>query len=229
MKKVLVVDDEVKILDVVKSLLESNGFAAFTAETGAQALQIFERETLALVILDLMLPDISGEEVCTAIRKKSRVPIIMLTAKVEETDTLKGLDIGADDYLTKPFSLKVLRARIDAVLRRTEDQMTPLFNQASWGGGDLDINFTAQTVIKAGAAVKLTPNEYKILSALAKYSHKVFTREELITIALGSDFDGYDRTVDSHIKNLRKKIETDYQNPAYILTVRGTGYRFGGK
>lgn len=229
MKKVLVVEDELKILEVVKSLLNSAGFTVFAAETGTQALQIFEKESLSLVLLDLMLPDISGEEVCMIMRKKSRVPIIMLTAKVEEADQLGGLNIGADDYITKPFSLKVLRARINTVLRRAEDSLVPLFDKISLGNGDLEIDFSAQTVTKTGVEVKLTPNEYKILSALVKYPNKVFTREELITIALGFDFEGFYRTVDSHIKNLRQKIETDNKHPAYILTVHGIGYRFGGE
>lgn len=229
MKKILVVDDEVKILEVVKSLLESIGFAVFAAETGTQALEIFERENLSLVLLDLMLPDITGEELCAIMRKKSRVPIIMLTAKVEEADMLKGLGIGADDYITKPFSLKILRARVDAVLRRTEDEQIPLFNKISLGGGDLEIDFINHTVVKACSEVKLTPNEYKIISTLVKYPNKVFTREELITIAMGDNFDGYDRAIDSHIKNLRQKIETSPKNPEYVITVHGMGYKFGGE
>lgn len=228
-KNILVVDDEPKILEVVSASLESHGFHVFIAETGTQALQIFEKENLSLVLLDLMLPDISGEELCTVIRKKSRVPIIMLTAKVEEGDILKGLNLGADDYITKPFSLKVLRARVDAVLRRTGDEPVPLFSKIVLSGGDLKIDYTIHTVTKMGNEVKLTPSEYKILSTLVKYPDKVFTRDELIAIVFGGDFDGYDRAIDSHIKNLRQKIETNPKQPSYILTVHGIGYRFGGK
>lgn len=228
MKKVLIIEDEVKILDVVKSLLESIGFVVFAVETGKQALEIFRRQKLTLVLLDLMLPDISGEEICTIIRKESRVPIIMLTAKAEEADMLKGLDIGADDYITKPFSLDLLRARIDAVLRRTDDDFAPLFNKTSLGDGDLEIDFSSHSVFKTGIEIKLTPNEYKMLTALVRYPKKVFTREELITIVMGDEFDGYDRTIDSHIKNLRQKIENDPKKPVYVVTVHGIGYKLGG-
>lgn len=225
-KKILIVEDEVKILKVVKSLLESNGFTVFAAETGAEALVIFERENLSLLLLDLMLPDISGEEICTRIRKKSRVPIIMLTAKAGESDQLKGLNIGADDYITKPFSLKMLKARIDTVLRRVSDEPVPLYSKTTFG--DLEIDFASYIVTKNATEVKLTPNEFKILGTLIKYPNKVFTRDELIELAFGMDFDGFDRTVDSHIKNLRQKIETDPKNPLYILTIHGVGYKFGG-
>jgi DNA-binding response OmpR family regulator len=227
MKNALIVEDEARILEVVKSLLESAGFTAFIAETGRKALEIFERENLSLVLLDLMLPDISGEEVCAAIRKKSRVPIIMLTAKAQEADMLRGLGSGADDYITKPFSLKVLRARIEAVLRRASDGPVPLFNKASFGDGDLEIDFISHTVTRAGGEVRLTPSEFRMLAALVKHPHRVFTRDELITVAMGEEFDGYDRAVDSHIKNLRQKIERDPKKPAYIVTVHGVGYKLG--
>jgi DNA-binding response OmpR family regulator len=176
-----------------------------------------------------MMPEMSGEEVCLNIRKRSWVPIIMLTAKSEEADMLKGLGIGADDFITKPFSLKALYARMEAVLRRSGDDLAPLYNKKSYFDGDLTIDFESRKVCKQSAEVKLTPNEYRILSALVKYPNKVFTREELITSAFGEDFDGYDRTVDSHIKNLRQKIETDMKNPVYVKTIHGVGYKFGGE
>jgi DNA-binding response OmpR family regulator len=226
-EKILAVDDEPKILEVVSSVLTEQGFTVFTAETGREALGVFERENIALVLLDLMLPDISGEEICSAIRKKSRVPIIMLTAKVEEENMLEGLNIGADDYITKPFSLKILRARVNAVLRRAAEGAVPLFDKLTLCGGDLEIDFTRRAVTKAGAVVKLTPSEYNILSAIARHPARVFTRDELIGIALGDDFGGYDRAVDSHIKNLRHKIETDHREPVYVVTVHGMGYKFG--
>jgi DNA-binding response OmpR family regulator len=228
-KKVLVVDDEVKISEVIQSFLESKDYTVFTAENGAQAFSIFEREAISFVILDHMLPDISGEEICVRLRKRSRVPILMLTAKVEEEDLLKGLEIGADDYLTKPFRLKELHARMEAILRRSSDDLTPLFRRMSFHDGDLEVDFGSRSVKKRGNEVNLTPNEFKILAALVKYPSKVFTRDELISTALGDDFEGYDRSVDSHIKNLRQKIENDSKSPEYILTIHGVGYKFGGK
>lgn len=225
-KKILVVDDEVKILEVVKALLESKGFIVFTAENADRAFEIFNNEPISLILLDLMLPGTSGEEICKTIRKKSRVPIIMLTAKVKEADMLEGLGIGADDYITKPFSLKALYARIEAVLRRASD--LPLFNKCSFNNGELEIDFESHSVKKNGTDVKLTPNEFKILTALIKHPNKVFTRDELISTALGNDFEGYDRAIDSHIKNIRQKIENDPKNPVYLLTIHGVGYKFGG-
>lgn len=225
---ILAVDDEAKILEVLVSFLESKGFRVFSAMNGQQALEIFDRENISLVILDLMLPDMSGEEICRKIRKKSRVPIVMLTAKVEENDVLEGLRIGADDYVTKPFSLKVLFARVEAVLRRTADDLIPLARKNSFRDGDLTVDFEGGVVKKRGQEIPLTPSEMKILAALVKYPGKVFTRDELIRIALGSEFDGYERTVDNHIKNLRQKIEEDSRNPCYVLTVHGLGYKFGG-
>jgi DNA-binding response OmpR family regulator len=228
-RTVLVVDDEPKILEVVASYMESRGFRALQAETGREALDLFDRENVALVILDLMLPDISGEEVCRRIRNTSRVPVIMLTAKSDEASLITGLGIGADDYVTKPFSLKALAARVDAVLRRSGGDLVPLSVRASFRGGDLMVDFEKNVVKKAGREVSLTPSELKILSALIRVPGKVFTREELVELALGSEFDGYDRAIDSHVKNLRQKIEDDPRSPAYILTIHGTGYKFGGE
>lgn len=228
-KKVLVVDDEVKILEVIKSFLESKGYAVYTAENGRQAFSIFEKETISLVILDLMLPDIPGEEICMSLRHKSRVPIIMLTAKAEEESVLRGLGIGADDYMKKPFSLKELSARIDTIIRRSSDDLVPLYTKSSFHEGNLEVDFESHSIKKNGKEVNLTPNEYKILSVLIKYPNKVFTREELIMTALGDEFEGYDRAVDTHIKNIRQKIESDSRNPVYVLTIRGVGYKFGGE
>lgn len=228
-RNILIVDDEPKILEVISSFLENKGYHIFTAEKGNQALKIFGQENIALVVLDLMLPDISGEEVCMALRKQSRVPIIMLTAKADENNLLQGLKIGADDYITKPFSLKELQARIETVLRRSGDDLTPLTVKSSWNDGDLCVDFEKNIIKKKQKIVSLTPNELKILSALIKYPGKVFTRLELIETALGTDFDGYDRAIDSHVKNLRQKIEDDPRSPVYILTVHGLGYKFGGE
>lgn len=223
------VDDEVKIVEVVKSYLENSGFTVCTAYTGREALDKFAAEDPALVVLDLMLPDLSGEEVCQVLRQRSRVPIIMLTAKVEEEDILRGLKIGADDYVTKPFSPRQLVARIQAILRRVEDRTALVASLLSFHGGELTIDTLTYEVKRDGRPVNLTPNEYKLLVTMAKHPNKTFTREELIDFGLGEDFRGYDRTIDSHIKNLRYKIEPDPKHPKYILTVHGVGYRFGGE
>ena len=226
--KILVVDDEAKIVEVVKSYLENGGYHVVEAYNGKEALEKFEQAKPALVILDLMLPDISGEEICKTLRKRSRVPIIMLTAKVEEEDILRGLNIGADDYVTKPFSPRQLVARVKAVLRRSEDALIPLSSLLSFNDGELVIDTLKYEVRRHEKPVNLTPNEYRLLLTLARYPDKTFTRDELIRIGLGENFDGYDRTIDTYIKNIRQKIEPDPRNPKYVLTVHGIGYRFGG-
>ena len=225
---VLVVDDEPKIREVVAAMLQSKGYTVFTAENGNQALEIVQQQPIALVVLDLMLPDVSGEEVCERIRKKTRTPIIMLTAKAEEEDLLKGLALGADDYLVKPFSLKELVARVEAVLRRSGDDLLPLTLRSSYGQGDLTVDFEHNTVKKKGAIVAFTPSELRLLAALMKHPGRVFTRDELSALAMGREFEGYDRAIDSHMKNIRQKIEDDPKKPTYILTVHGVGYKFGG-
>jgi len=228
-KKILIVDDEPKIVEVVAAYLKNSGYETVEAYDGPGALSKFEKSHPDLVILDLMLPYKSGEEVCQAIRRSSRVPIIMLTAKVEEDDKVNGLNIGADDYVTKPFSARELVARVNSLLRRSDEGISPLFHNMSWNNKDLEINMSSHVVKKSDQIVSLTPNEFKILCALVKYPQKIFTREELIEIAFGMNYDGFERTVDSHIKNLRSKIETDSAIPEYILTVRGVGYKFGGR
>jgi DNA-binding response OmpR family regulator len=228
-KNILAAEDEPKILEVVTSFMENRGFRVFPAAGGKEALALFDRENIALVLLDLMLPDISGEEVCRRIRKISRVPIIMLTAKVDEENLLEGLGLGADDYIRKPFSLKELGARAEAAIRRASDGAAPLMAGSSFRGGDLTVDFDKYVVRKKGREVSLTPSEMRLLAALMKYPGKVFSRAKLIDAALGDEFDGYDRTVDNHIKNLRQKIEDDSKNPDYILTVHGLGYKFGGE
>ncbi len=228
-KTVLVVDDEIKIIEVVKSYLEKTGFKAVCAMNGTDALCLFEKLSPALVILDLMLPDISGEDICREIRKKSRVPIIMLTAKIEDEDIVDGFGLGADDYLTKPFSPRQLMARVDAVMRRVSDEDIPLSTELSFNNRDLIINWKQHEVRKNGEIVALTPNEYNILLTMAKHPLRAFTREELIEFAIGDDFNGFDRVIDTHIKNLRQKLEGSSKTPQYILTVHGTGYKFGGR
>lgn len=227
-KNILVVDDEIKIVEVVSDFLTIKGFNVFCAEDGKQALEIFDRENIILVVLDLMMPGMTGEQVCCEIRKKSRVPIVMLTAKADENNVLDGLELGADDYIKKPFSLKELFARIQAVLRRSQNDIIPLSVKNSWNNGDLYVDFEKNIIKKNGSGLCLTPSELRILSTLIKYPGKVFTRAELIDIVFGADFDGYERSIDSHIKNLRQKIEDDTKEPAYILTIHGLGYKFGG-
>lgn len=227
-KKILVVDDEEKIVEVVRSYLENSGYTVYAAFSGSQALEMYDKINPSLIILDLMLPDLSGEEICRKIRRRSSVPIIMLTAKVEEEDVLKGLDIGADDYVTKPFSPRQLVARVGALLRRVSGETLPLSGVLSINDGALVVDTLKHEVRKGQNIINLTPIEYKLLSTLVKYPSKVFTRDELIVLVFGEDFEGYDRTVDTHIKNLRQKIEDDSKNPQYILTVHGIGYRFGG-
>jgi DNA-binding response OmpR family regulator len=227
-RKILLVEDEEKISSVIKSFLESKGLIVLLAEDGRKALELFEKEAISMVLLDLMLPGLSGEEVCQSIRSSSQVPIIMLTAKSAEADMLRGLGIGADDYITKPFSLKALYARMEAVWRRAGDSMAEQGDQLSFRGG-LTVDFKYRRILKDSEEVRLTPNEYKLLSALIRHKGKVFTRDELITLALGEDFEGYDRTIDSHIKNLRAKLEEDPKNPVYIKTIHGVGYKFGGE
>ena len=227
-RKLLVADDEEMIREAVASYLESQGYQVFRAENGEEALNILKREPISLVILDLMLPDLPGEEVCVRIRKQSRVPIIMLTAKNVEYDMIHGLDLGADDYITKPFSLKNLSARVQAVLRRSTEDLVPLARQFSWNQGDLVIDYDRKEVRKKGEPVAPTAIEWKLLAAFTKYPQKIFTRENLIELVFGLDFSGYDRVIDTHIKNLRKKIEDDSKQPVYLCTVHGMGYKFGG-
>ncbi|HAN10692.1 MAG TPA: DNA-binding response regulator [Clostridiales bacterium] len=227
--KILIVDDEPKIIEVVRSYLEKSDYITFEACNGKKALETFEKVRPSLVILDLMLPDISGEDVCKALRRISKVPIIMLTAKVEEESILRGLDVGADDYITKPFSPKQLVARVITLLRRSGEGSNLFANIISWNNEELEVNILSHEVKKDGNIVNLTPNEYKVFITLIKYPKKVFTREELVISALGEMYDGYDRTIDTHIKNLRQKLEADPKNLKYILTVHGVGYKFGGE
>lgn len=229
LKKILVVDDELNIVEVIKSYLENNGYEVLTAYDGKKAIEIFGMENPDLIILDLMLPDIMGQDVCKVIRKRSSIPILMLTARVEEEDILNGLDIGADDYMTKPFSPRELVARVGALLRRSVGERMPLSGILHFNDNNIIIDTLKKEVRRNDIIISLTPIEYKLFLLLAKYPFKVFTREELIDSVFGHDFNGYDRTIDTHIKNLRQKIETDSKNPKIIITVHGTGYRFGGE
>jgi len=227
-QKILVVDDELKIVEVLKSYLENSGYKVFCCSGGKQALNMFNTLKPDLLILDLMLPDVSGEEICQEIRKISRAPIIMLTAKSQEDDMLTGLDLGADDYITKPFSPRELMGRVRAVLRRYQENTGLIADLLSFKDGYLEIDNTSHQVKVNGQVVSITPNEYKILLTLCKNPNRVFAREELVVSAFGYDYDGQDRAIDTHVKNLRQKIERDSKHPQIILTVHGVGYRFGG-
>lgn len=227
-KKILVVEDEIKIVEFIESYLLNSGYIIYKAFTGREALKIFQEQDIDLILLDLMLPDISGEQICKEIRGTSKVPIIMLTAKSSDESIINGLNIGADDYMTKPFSPRQMIARVNALFRRVieEDDKIGIL---TFHQGDLIINENDYTVKKRKQNIYLTPSEYKILITLAKRPNKVFTREELIDVAFDGDFLGFDRTIDSHIKNLRAKIEDNTKDCIYILTIRGIGYRFGGE
>lgn len=228
-KNILVIDDEIKIREVLFSYLTAKGFHIYLADSGTEALALFQKFSIDLIILDLMLPDLSGEEICTRIRRKSSVPIIMLTAKTMETDMINGLKIGADDYIVKPFSLKELYARMEALLRRCGGNLNLQPSPFAWQDDKLSVDTKNKKVTKNGRPVNLTKSEWNLLTTLVNSPQRVFSRTELLDIALDPSFCGYDRIIDTHIKNLRKKIEDDPRSPVYIETVHGLGYRFGGK
>jgi len=224
-KRIVVIDDEQSVREVVQAYLEKDGYHVFVAENGTEGLALAERMNPALIVLDLMLPDVSGEEICSEIRSRSDVPILMLTAKASEEERVAGLVSGADDYLVKPFSPRELVARVRAVLRRTQGVETPLVETLSFDGGRLEIDTVQHVVKRDGAAVELTPNEYKLLVTLARYPGRAYSRFELINRVQGYDYEGYERTIDVHVKNLRKKIEPDPAHPRYVETVMGVGYK----
>lgn len=228
-KKILVVDDEPKIIQAVTAYLEKEGYQVFAASNGKDALELTERKAPDLIVLDLRLPDMAGEEVCHRIRQRRDTPVLMLTAKAEEEDKIQGLTIGADDYLTKPFSPRELVARVRAILRRVKADKEPQRDIISFESGRLRIDVAKQEVSLGGEVINLTPNEFRLLLALSRYPGRVYTRSELINKVQGYEYEGYDRTIDAHIKNLRQKVEKDPKNPEYILTVFGVGYKFGGE
>lgn len=225
MKSILIVDDEEKIREVLLSYLRSEGYDGKEAATGKDALAIMGKARVDLVILDLMLPDLTGEEVCRKIRQISSVPILMLTAKISDDDRINGLSIGADDYVIKPFNPKEVMARVKVILRRSQDDAL-LTDRVAFGDGELVIDTQLHEVYKSGEQVNLTPNEFKLLVTMAKRPERLYTREQLADLVLGYEFIGDVRTIDQHVKNLRQKIEPDSKHPKYILTVYGVGYRF---
>ncbi|WP_096635943.1 response regulator transcription factor [Clostridium cochlearium] len=224
-ENILIIEDEKKVSSVLKAYLEKEGYEVFSTTSGINGIEIFKQGNFKLIILDLMLPDIEGEEVCKIIREISDVYIFMLTAKGDLSNRIEGLNIGADEYLVKPFSPRELTARVNALFRRIGGEEKEIL---SFNNGELKIDKIKRLVKVQEKDVKLTPNEFEILYTLASNKGKVFTREMLINSALGLDFEGFDRTVDVHIKNIRKKIEKDSRNPKYILTVTRVGYKFGG-
>jgi DNA-binding response OmpR family regulator len=223
-KKVLLVDDDVKTVELVKLYLDRDGYQVLTAYNGLEALRLARQSYPDLIVLDLMLPDVDGLEICRTLRRESDVPIIMLTARTTDQDKLTGLDLGADDYVTKPFSPKELLARVRAVLRRLPGEHGP----GEIRTGRLSMNFATHEVWFGGRPLNLTSVEFKLLGILAKEPGRVFSRTSLIQEALGYDFEGFDRTVDVHILNLRRKLEADPSHPNYIKTVYGVGYKFVG-
>lgn len=229
-KNILVVDDEIKILEVIAAYLNKDGYNVFTATNGTDALDHFELNKLDLVILDLMLPDISGEDICKKIRSFSDVPIIMLTAKIDEDSVLNGYKLGTDDYITKPFSPRQLMAKVNALFKRFSNNVTSTDKNAKMlFNNELLIDTKSNEVFKNNIQITLTPTEYKVLILLAKNPNQVFSREYILDYIIGENEYVYDRTVDTHIKNLRSKIENNSKNPTYIKTVRSIGYKFNDK
>jgi DNA-binding response OmpR family regulator len=224
---VLVVEDERKLRDFIRSYLERAGFTVLSTGSGAEAITMAADAAPDLVVLDLGLPDVPGETVARELRAVSAVPIVMLTAKAAEEDRIRGLELGADDYVTKPFSPRELVLRVQAILRRGGASAAAAQGVASYGGGALVIDEPRRTATVRGAQAQLTPTEWGILTALATVPGRVYSRFELINKVRGYEFEGYERTVDSHVKNLRRKLEVDQGNPAIILTVLGGGYRLG--
>ncbi|HEV8488491.1 MAG TPA: response regulator transcription factor [Candidatus Limnocylindrales bacterium] len=227
MKTILVVDDEPKIAALARDYLEHAGFAVVTAADGRAALDTVGRSKLDLVVLDLGLPEVDGLDVTRAIRRDSSLPIVMLTARDDEIDKLLGLELGADDYLTKPFSPRELVARVKAVLRRVDAGRAPESRDREIiRAGDLTLDLPRMRADVAGRPVDLTPTEFQLLATMAAQPGRIFTRSQLLDAVHGVAFESYERAIDTHIKNIRRKLEPDPREPRYVLTVYGVGYRF---
>lgn len=223
-KRILIVDDDKKTVELVRLYLTRDGHKVMTSYDGVDALRLAREQHPDLIVLDLMLPGINGLEICRTLREESDVPVIMLTARSTDEDKLSGLGLGADDYVTKPFSPRELAARVLAVLRRLPGERGPAEIQC----GDFTVNFIKHEATLEGKLLKLTDVEFKILGIFAKEPGRVFSRTQLIENALGYDFQGFDRTIDVHILNLRRKLEPDPDHPRFISTVYGAGYKFTG-
>ncbi len=226
MKTILVVDDEQVLRENIDAYLTNANYQVIQAKDGEEALDLFNLHKPDLIVLDLMIPKIMGEDVCVKVREVSNVPIIMLTAKTAEDSVINGLNIGADDYIAKPFSVKELVARVNSLLRRTDNFESD--GLVSFNDGDLQIDYHKRQVFKQGQLCSLTKTEFDIIEALSKFSKKVFTRDDLLEMTIDG-YESFDRVIDTHIKNLRKKVEDDTSKPKYIITVRGVGYKFGGE
>jgi len=224
--RILVVEDETRIAEVVQEYLERDGHMVVRAATGGDALDAAARRRPDLVVLDLGLPDMSGEDVCRRLREGSDVPIIMLTARDAEEDLVRGLQLGADDYVTKPFSPRELTARVRALLRRAQAENEPQSDVLERAGGRLFIDGARRRVTLDGSVVELTESEFRLLRTLARFPGRVYSRFELIEKVQGYDFEGYERTVDAHVKNVRRKLGDDARAPHLIRTVYGRGYAF---
>jgi DNA-binding response OmpR family regulator len=225
---ILVVEDDPKIARIVKVYLEGAGFRVVHVERGKDALDAALKEPPLLMILDLMLPDMSGEKLCLQLKEIADTPVIMLTAKASEEERVAGFSLGADDYVVKPFSPRELVFRVKAVLKRFEKRDMAGTEPLSFNGGSLVIDGRGYKVIRIGKAVDVTPTEFKVLFTLAGAPQRVFTRGELVEKALGYQFEGYERSIDAHIKNIRRKLDDDPQKPTFIQTIYGVGYRFLG-
>jgi DNA-binding response OmpR family regulator len=223
-RRILLVEDEAQTRSVVEAYLDREGYWVTAVGDGVAALEAFERHSYDAIVLDLNLPEVSGEEVCRRVRDVSDVPIIMLTAKGAEEERIAGLDLGADDYLVKPFSPRELVARLRALLRRAHAESEPQRSRVTYG--PLEIDLAGHRVWLDGAEVDLTASEYKLLVTLSRYPGRVYSRMELVERVLGYDFEGYERAIDSHVKNLRAKLGDDPKEPRFIQTVFGVGYRF---
>ena len=224
--RILLVEDEPRIAEVVQTYLERDGHMVVWFTTAEEALEDFGRRSPDLMVLDLMLPGMSGEELCRRVRGTSDLPIIMLTARDAEDDLVNGLRLGADDYLTKPFSPRELVARVRALLRRARSDSTPQADLLVRAGGRLEIDNARRRVLLDGAPVELTESEFRLLVSLARFPGRAYSRYELINKVQGYDSEGYERTIDAHIKNLRRKLGEDARSPRLIETVYGRGYRF---
>lgn len=225
---ILIIEDEQGISKIIKSYLQKEGYNVFQAFDGKEGLDFFENEQIDLILLDLMIPKISGEDLIKEIRNKSNVPVIMVTAKVSEENIINGLKLGADDYVTKPFSPKELMQRIKTVLRRIEKYNIPRADIIKTTDGRLEMDLEYNRFFKDGEEIFLTKNEFQIIKTLFSNPNKIFTREEIIEITFGFDYDAYDRAIDTHIKNIRQKIEDNPKKPDYIKTIYGMGYKSGG-
>lgn len=225
--KILIVEDEKNISNAERKYLEVEGFQVDQAFDGQEAITMINTTDYSLIILDLMLSKFSGEKVMEVIRSRTETPVIMVTAKVDESEILEGLKLGADDYITKPFSLKILVQKVKTILRRVEKLGLPKSEKIYFDNGRVSISFEDNTFIKDGESINLTSNEFQIIKTLFSNPNKIFTRDEIIELSFGYDYEAFDRAIDTHIKNIRHKIEDNPKKPRYIKTIYGVGYKLG--